>query len=707
MDSNLSLPLSKERSAAAFLTAVDKVHDYAIFLMDKDGIVSSWNTAAEIIKGYTAAEAVGTFYGMFYTDEDRNNRRPEANLLAAARDGTFQEETWRRRKDGRLFWAMIEIIAITSDDGQLQGFCKIARDITGRKVLQDQLATERERAQVTLEAIGEAVLSTDADGKIAYLNFAAERLTGWRHHEAQGMPLTAVYQVSDEFGPLQRSRQLTERICAGQGLPPAPTAVLTSKTGKQFDIEDTATPIRLPDGLIAGGVVVFRDVTAARREFNNATYQATHDALTGLVNRAEFERCLERSLERAYRSGSPGALLFMDLDQFKAVNDTCGHDAGDHLLVQIASLYRSEVRERDVLARLGGDEFALIADHCTKEEALAIGQKILDATRGYRLTCGEQEFGVGVSVGIATFGQDRQTPQETLKLADNACYTAKHNGKNRIVCDIPLRAESERRQSDISWANRLADSISTNQLELYYQPIKAVSAIHADHGRPLLCEILLRLRDPEAGVILPGYFIPAAERHNLMPLLDRWVVEHFVRWLAERKEQCHQLEMCALNLSPKTIMDATFPRDLMRLLASEPDACPRLCFEITANAAMVNVARTTRFMNDARELGCKFSLVGVGAGTSALALLRKLPVDFIKFDETAAAGVTRSIVDEKLITSTNEIAHLLGRKTIVEFVEDQVTAQALSRIGVDYLQGQWIGPPRHLDQILAAPNPAP
>jgi diguanylate cyclase (GGDEF)-like protein/PAS domain S-box-containing protein len=458
----------------------EHVHDYAIFLMHPDGTIYTWNKAAEIMKGYTAEEAIGQFLGILYTEDDRARGAPQHNLDMAARNGAHQEEAWRRRKDGTLFWALIELIAIRSTDNELIAFCKITRDLTTRKVLEDRLAAAKERAEVTLAAIGETVITVDADGAVDYLNPRAEQLTGWTDADAKGHSLPEVFCVTDETTAHPRAEQLVTLLRDGRSLAPISTAVLTSRDGRRVAIEDTAAPIELPAGQIAGGTIVFRDVTDSRERFKTISYQATHDALTGLANRIEFEKCLTRSLERARRSKVSGALLYMDLDRFKLVNDTCGHDAGDQLLKQLATLYRDEIRERDVLARLGGDEFALVADHCTEDEAYRLAEKILESTRHFRFLWDEREFEVGVSIGLAMFDESTHDLQEITRLADEACYNAKKNGRNQIIC-APGRLEVvAEKPGEIHWFSYLADAIRLNRFELHYQPIVAIGT---DRGR--------------------------------------------------------------------------------------------------------------------------------------------------------------------------------------------------------------------------------
>lgn len=688
-------PMPKQDAGRILAEVIERISDYAVFIMDTDGVVLSWNKAAEVMKQYRADEAIGSFFGFLYTDEGREAGEPQSNLAKAAKGDTFQEEQWRRKKDGSHFWALVEIIAIKDDDGKVANFCKVTRDLTGQKELQEQLSKEKERAQVTLGAIAEAVISVDADGKIEYLNGQAEHLTGWTDPDARGRPLSEVYQISDEETLEPQEPRLLSLIKDDRALAPNQPAVLTTKDGRQIAIEDAAAPIRLPAGGDAGGVIVFRDVTESRQLLKTVTYQATHDPLTGLVNRRELEKCLQRSLDRSRQSRVSGAVLFMDLDQFKIVNDTCGHEAGDELLRQLASLYRNEIRERDTLGRLGGDEFALIVDHCSRDEALSIADKILDSTRAFEFVRDGRVFKIGVSIGLATFDARTSSTEEVLTLADRACYVAKASGKNQIRIDAGVQAGATEPGSEIEWSERLIEAMRMNRLTLYCQPIAPATG----NSPGLRYEVLLRMQDPQHGLILPDRFLPAAKRYKLMPAVDRWVIEHVLQWLTAHREHAQQLELCSINLSGESLTDDAFLPDLTALIEQHGIRPGTLCFEVSGGAAAVDLQKSEALMHGLHALGCKASLAGFGSEIASIKHLKQLPSDFVKIDPSIVGSIATSLVDEKIVQSVNEIAHLLGKMTIAECVEDQATMERLANIGIDYLQGHWIAYPQELESI--------
>ena len=689
---HLDEPVAEGEIAGFFSYAVEHVRDYAIFVMDAKGTIRTWNKAAETIKGYAADEAIGNFFGLLYTEEDRAQGRPQHNLKLAAANGTYQEETWRRKKDGSLFWAMIEIIAIKTPGGDLKGYCKITRDITSGKTLQDQLVIEKERAQLTLGAIGDAVISINANGKIDFLNGKAEQLTGWRCADAIGRPFPDVFNAVDESTGQSQELQLVSWLKQGRATQDNSPAVLISRDGTRYAIEDTAAPICLPDGRVSGGVVVFRDVTKSRQLLNTVTYQAQHDALTGLVSRTEFESRLQRSLDRTRHAHSTSAVLYMDLDQFKIVNDVCGHHAGDNLLKQLAKIYCGEIRERDTLARLGGDEFALIVDHCSVEEAYLIANKILQSTRDFQFVCKDRAFKVGVSIGLTMFDETVHSTQEVLQLADFACHVAKEKGRNQVSCQRSGDPDSGHRKRDIDWISRLGDAMRQSRLQLHYQPI---ADIHGGGG--LRYEVFLRLIDPDEGIMLPERFLPAAERYALMPEIDRWVVRHVLQWLEENPAHAEKLELCAINLSHKTMMDDSFLGYLKDLFKQHRRIPPeKLCFEIAEAAVAADMRKSIALADGLRAMGCKVSLDDFGQGMGSFVNLRQLPADFVKIDTSFVSVITHSDLDAEMVKSINDIAHMMGKKTIAQCVEDEATKEALSRIGVDYVQGHWIARPKEL-----------
>jgi len=368
--------------------------------------------------------------------------------------------------------------------------------------------SEKERAQVTLAAIADGVIALDRQGSITSMNPAAARLCGESGAAARGRRVDSVLRFEEDGAAARLAAAVLRCQDEGRTIDDLPHATLHSPDGQRYTVESVVAPIVHSDATVSGAVLVLHDVTESRRLLRRLGFEASHDALTGLLNRREFEARLQRALDRASHAGSNAcALLYMDLDQFKIVNDSCGHAAGDELLRQLATLYSAHVRERDTLARLGGDEFAMIVEHCDVTEALAVADKILDATRSFRYYCKGLVYLPGVSIGLAPIDRTTASVEEAMRRADQACYIAKERGRNRVYVHLHDDEDIAQRRSDMRWVTRLGHAFQHDQLELYCQPIVALGT--AGGYRHL--EILLRLKDLHAGPIGPAIFLPAAE----------------------------------------------------------------------------------------------------------------------------------------------------------------------------------------------------
>jgi diguanylate cyclase (GGDEF)-like protein/PAS domain S-box-containing protein len=589
----------------------------------------------------------------------------------------------------------------------------VAHDIDDLKRMHESLRAEKERAEVTLRAISNGVVTTDLDACIDSMNTAAERLTGWSQLEAFGLPLDEVLQLAEEPAadaahphhsparqpPAQVLMSVPVLRCMReqQMVTSATPAVLRSRTGNSHSIEYAAAPLQLPGNRTGGAVLVLNDVTESRGLLNNLSYQASHDVLTGLVNRREFGTRLQRALDRTGHAGvSTGALLYMDLDQFKIVNDTCGHAAGDDLLRQLSVAYGAHVRERDTLARIGGDEFALIVEHCTVEEAMVVANKLLETTRNFRYICKNQVFRLGVSIGLTPLDGSMTTMEEALRQADHACYIAKESGRNRVFLQQGGGAEMSQRRNDMYWVKRLGDAFRNDELQLYYQPIHALGK-GAKGGGGLHYEILLRMKDGASGPVGPNCFLPAAERYDIMQEVDRWVLDRSLAWLERHPEHVAQLELCTINLSQRALADHAFQQYAVGRIRSMSMPPHKLCFEITETGAFANLQNTLSFVLALQQLGCCFALDDFGTGMASFAYLKQLPVNYVKIDGSFIQMMTSSTVDFEMVRFTNDISHIMGRQTIAEFVNDRETLDKLTEIGVDYAQGYMLGEPQPLE----------
>ena len=448
------------------------------------------------------------------------------------------------------------------------------------------------------------------------------------------------------------------------------------------------------DDLIEGFVV---DVTDRKNSEEQLTFLARHDPLTGLVNRREFEIRVERGLITARRENVSHALLYMDLDQFKLVNDTCGHIAGDELLRQITIQLQDHMRSIDTLARLGGDEFGVLLENCDKDDATNVAHKLRQLIQDFRFAWDNKVFTLGVSIGLVVIDDKTESVKSLLSLADAACYAAKDAGRNRVHEYTPEDWELASKQREMQWASRITQALEEDRLVLYKQEIARVSADDDstdDEGAHF--EILVRMLDGDVEVY-PGAFIPAAERYNLMPALDRWILKNMFAWLDREAEHLHKLAECAINLSGLTLSDDSFPEFLRELFQTHPVPPEKICFEITETVAMTNLTKTIEFINEFKQLGCKFSLDDFGSGFSSYGYLKNLPVDYLKIDGTFVKDICDDPIDYAMVESINRIGHVMGKKTIAEFVESGEILEKLRTLGVDYAQGYFIRRPERLD----------
>ena len=561
-----------------------------------------------------------------------------------------------------------------------------------RHAFADALQLEKERAQITLQSIGDGVITTDVEGAIAYMNPAAEALTHWKAAQAVGLPLAALFNLLDENAQAD-GFSLIEHILSGQLSGSSEHAMLIQRLdGSTVSVTLVGSPIHTA-GKVSGTVLVLHDMTQERQYIANLSWQATHDALTGLANRREFEFRLEQALLNLTRQPGRHALMFLDLDQFKLVNDTCGHAAGDELLRHICALLQSGLREGDTLARLGGDEFGILLENCSPESSERIAEILRQTVQNLHFVWKGRPFVTTVSIGVVHVAQNPTTLESLLRAADMACYMAKEKGRNRVQLYHVDDSELSLRFGEMAWVQRLHMALEENRFCLYAQEIATLGHVETGGGH---VEILLRLHDEAGRMILPNSFIPAAERYGLMTSLDRWVVENVFKIIAQCIAQQHEapMAMCAINLSGITIGDDDFLIFLRQQFVIHRIPPEMICFEITETSAISNLASAIKFINELKGLGCYFSLDDFCAGMSSFAYLKHLPVDFLKIDGSFVRDMLDDPINRAMVEVINHIGHVMGKRTIAEFVETPQIEQALLEIGVDYAQGYLIERPQ-------------
>jgi diguanylate cyclase (GGDEF)-like protein/PAS domain S-box-containing protein len=609
----------------------------------------------------------------------------------------FESVHRMKHQNGEWRWMRSRAKARQDEKGRLIRLLGVEVDITERKLYEEALFREKESAQITLRSIGDGVITTDADCNVEYINPVAEELTGWKVDDASRRPIDEIFRGFHEETCEPLENPLAVSIRRSRSIKSVRPTLLIRRDGNELYIESTASPIRDGKGDVTGGVLVFHDVSESRELNRRLSYHASHDILTGLVNRAEFESRLERALKSARAREASYALCYLDLDQFKIVNDSCGHSAGDALLGQLGALLKSKIRWRDTLARLGGDEFGVLLESCSLDEALKTAEVLRVAISEFKFMWDDRNFRLGVSIGVVPITADNEDVAALLSAADSACAAAKEAGRNRIHSFQENDIELMRRRREMQWAARINNALEDNRFELFRQTIMPLQT--EEDGAHY--EILLRMRDEVGAIIAPGLFIEAAERYSITPSIDRWVIKNAFRWLVSEADERERLVLCSINLSGQSLGDEKFlPFVVEQFEMSGLDAT-KICFEITETAAIASYSQANRFINALKELGCKFALDDFGTGLSSFGYLKHFPVDFLKIDGSFVKEILHDPIDREMVRSINEIGHLTGKKTIAEFAENEEIITMLKGMGIDYAQGYGVSEPKAVTRAVA------
>ena len=581
----------------------------------------------------------------------------------------------------------------------------IARDVTNRKQTEaEKHYLEQELAQITLQSIGDGVITTNADSQIQYLNPVAEHLTGWSAIEARGKPLPEVFQLIDRStkeaiaNPIDRVSR-SHKVCKLTA-----RNSLIARNGTRYEIEGLASPIMNHREKLVGTALVFRDVTKARKMSRKLSWQANHDPLTKLYNRRKFEEYAAQAINDSHLYQSRHSLCYLDLDRFKVVNDTCGHAAGDKLLRQVTKLLQTRIRNADIFARLGGDEFGIIFYQCPVEIAYDCADELRQSIEDFRFIWQDKIFRIGVSIGLVEIQPTTGQLSNLLNSADAACYVAKKQGGNHVHLCHDRDSIVVRQQGERQWVERINHALEDNHFRLYAQkiaPIQKNLAFADSSGDRLHCEILLRLSDRVGNITLPGAFLPAAERYGLMPAIDRWVISNFLAGYELYCQSFSQAESSALplftlNLSGASINNQQFGNFLCSEIEYYAIAPQTICFEITETVAITNLEQANILIAQLKELGCSIALDDFGSGMSSLNYLKNLPIDYLKIDGSFISNIAGDAIDYATVECFHHLSQIMNIKTIAEFVENQTILEKLQQIGIDYAQGYGIERPKPL-----------
>ena len=683
----------RERDQLVTSTANDGLWDYD-YRSNQTYFSPRWRA----MLGYEDEENVPNWQKLVHPDE---LARVQAQLREhlEGRTELFESVHRMQHSDGDWRWIQCRIKARVGEEMRVQRLVGVETDITERKLYEEALFREKESAQITLQSIGDGVVTTDADGNVQYLNPVAEGLTGWKLDDTVGLSIDEIFRGFHEetCEPVENPVLIAMR--RNRSIKSVRPTLLIRRDGNELYIESTAAPIRDATGGVTGGALVFHDVTESRELNRRLSYAASHDVLTELVNRAEFESRLSRSLKSAKAMETSYAVLYLDLDQFKIVNDACGHSAGDQLLKQVGALLKSKIRWRDTLARLGGDEFGVLLESCTMDEAMRTAEILRNVISDFRFTWDDRTFRLGASIGVVPITPATDDVAALLTAADSACAAAKDAGRNRVYSYQENDIDLMKRRKEMQWAARISNALEENRFELFRQTIKPLQT-GLDIGAHY--ELLLRMRDENGALVAPDLFIVAAERYGLTPRIDRWVITHALRWLVSEADERQRLALCSINLSGRSLADEKFlPFVIDQFRHSGIDG-RLICFEITETAAIASYSQANRFIHSLKEIGCRFALDDFGTGLSSFGYLKHFPVDFLKIDGSFVKEILHDPIDREMVRSINEIGHLTGKQTIAEFAENTEIITMLRGMGVDYAQGYGVDKPKQLHEELSS-----
>ena len=674
-----------------FQRLVETVHDAV--LVHRDRILFA-NSRFLALLNLSAADVVGRPLTDFVAPE-------YAELVASNLRRRLQGEPAPERYEVELIGAQAQVTRVELSSTVIDSAGETALLLTALEMLPDlSLApvASRPRAMATLDAMGESVITVDAEGRIDYINHAAEVLLSQRFDQVMGKAFSEVALLVDETDRRSLGDPERKALTTGGRVTMGRRAVLVpSNAGPERSVEISVTPLRVEGKNIMGLVLVLHDTSELRGLTRQMTYQATHDALTGLVNRREFERRLQEAMDSAQTENLAHALCYLDLDRFKVVNDTCGHTAGDNMLREVASLIKEAVRDSDTVGRLGGDEFALLLVGCPLEKARQIADDVVRSVNDYRFVWKDKIFNIGVSIGLVEIGQGSGAIEDIMNSADSACYVAKKQGGLHVHVYSAREEASARHSGEIHWLQKLQGALRDNKFELYYQPI-----VHARAGglRGPAIEVFVRLeRENGQPSAPPAEFIRAAERYRLMPHVDRWVVQTVLSALGRGGLKLPVGRSVAINIAGQTLGDSDFLEFVVDCFDHTGATPGDICFEVTESSVVANLDHAHRFIAVLHGMGCEFALDDFGSGLSSFSTLRTLPMDYLKIDGSFINNLAGDAVNQAVVTAMIELSRSLNFRVVAEQVEDQQSLDTVTGMGIDFVQGFVIARPQPLSVV--------
>lgn len=698
----------------------------ASLILTPDLVIVEANALYQTTVGVSGEELVGrTVFDAFPAREETALRQLSASFEEVMQTGTAhtldllffpllrrgpEGETWEERfwsvintpildANGRVAYILNSVADVTTLIDAESGIASDGQDNAEKlrqaglaRRINRTLATERARLlQLVQQAPGFVAVGRGREFVFELANTAYYSLVG--HRDILGKPVREALPELEGQGfyeILERVYETGEPFI-GRAMPiqvePEPGSALIER-----HIDFIYQPIREKDGQVSGIFVQGHDVSEAYALSREVSYQAAHDSLTGLVNRREFERLLRQTVDSLHGE-AVHSVLYMDLDQFKIVNDTCGHPAGDELLRHIGTLLGARVSDSDTLARLGGDEFGVILENCPEITAKRIANELRELISTVEFSWSKRVFACSISIGVKTFGIDVGNVEQVLSAADAACFLAKEKGRNRVQVHRSEDEEMTNRRREMDWSVRLREALRDDRFVLYAQNMVPLQSRHPERYRS---EMLIRLRDTDGSLVPPMAFIPAAERYGLMPAIDRWVITTSLDYLARRNRDRGDNSKVSINLSGATLSDedfAPFVEDIFHSSKVDPE---QVVFEVTETSALVNLTATSKLMTRLKKLGVSFALDDFGSGMSSFGYLKHLPVDILKIDGLFIQNIATDAVDRAMVEAIAKVASVMGLQTVAEFVETQEVMDLLAGLGIDFAQGYGVHVPEPL-----------
>lgn len=590
-------------------------------------------------------------------------------------------------------WFVIRATADYDYTGNAKKVVGSISDIHLQKQSQVQLAEEKDKVVATLRSIVDAVITTNERGEVQYINQAASRFLNCTEEEAKGKHIEKIIDLYEEESEEKIDNPILSCLSGSQKKNQKLNADIVTKAGAKYTVQLMVTPLISQTGKLYGAVTVMNDVTNLRLLARRLRYQASHDSLTSLINRSEFERHVRKAILTAKTKQKKSSLIYLDLDRFKMVNDLYGHAAGDELLIQFSNLVKNKLRGSDVLARLGGDEFSILLSNCALDEAEEKAHEILRSIQEYKFIWEQKSFNVEASIGVAEINQKCFDLSYVLSAVDSACYLAKESGRNCVRVFREGDVDINRRRGQERWLQRFDKALNEGRLVVTAQSIINIKAKKDAQVDMNGFEILIRMQDDNGRLVPPNAFLPAVERYNRAPKLDRWILDKVLFLLSENRNVLSQIDKCSINLSGQSLVSEGFLQFIMAKLKEYGIEPSKICFEITETAAIANLDQATAFVQSLKDLGCYFALDDFGSGLSSFAYLKTLPVDFLKIDGMFVKDIHTDNVSRAMVKAINEMGHVLGKQTIAEYVENEEILEILKEIGVDFAQGFHAGRP--------------